>query len=202
MEAFLVLHRAAGSSETERGTGRLGQVGASRRGSVSWRPGESPLHRTTAQQQRPRLQAAAAHAALPAHGCSQGSFPGTAPSSAALLPAGAHPGHSTPAARASQGAAPGSGSRSQNLQVLKRHNRRTEMEGKHRQRTAEMKGLCSVGKQPSVSPVVLKNHPRGHGHPEQHPWVFHTSAGASWPLTVTMRVFQATEKTSVPSSPQ
>lgn len=39
MEAFLVLHRAAGSSETERGTGRLGQVGASRRGSVSWRPG-------------------------------------------------------------------------------------------------------------------------------------------------------------------
>lgn len=76
------------------------------------------------------------------------------------------------------------------------------MEGKHRQRTVKMKGLCSAGKQPSVSPVVLKNHPRGHGHPEQHPWVFHTSAWASWPLTVTMRVFQATEKTSAPSSPQ
>lgn len=133
-----------GAQRQTEGQGGWDKSGAPRWGSLSWRSGESPLRRTAAQQ-CPRLQAAGALVVLPARGCSQGSFPGTAPSSAARLPAGAHPGHSTPAARASQGAAPGSGSRSQNLQALKRHNRRTETEGKHHQQTVKMQGLRSGG---------------------------------------------------------
>lgn len=108
--------------------------------------------------------------AVPARGCSQGFYPGTAPSPGALPPAEAHPGHSMPVATASLGAAPGSGSHSQSLQVLKHHNRRTGTEGKH--------------------------HHCGHLR-----WILCVPPGASQLLTVTMRVFQAVEKTSAPSSP-
>lgn len=82
---------------------------------------------------------------LPARGCSRGSSPGTAPSPAARPPAGARPGRSTPAARASPGAAPGSGSHSQSLRVLKRHNTRTEMEGKRHQHAVQMEGNVAWG---------------------------------------------------------
>lgn len=77
---------------------------------------------------------------LPAHGCSRGSSPGTAPSPASHPPAGAHAGCSMPVARASLGAAPGRGSHSQSHQVLKRHNKRTETEGKCHQHTVKMGG--------------------------------------------------------------
>lgn len=48
---------------------------------------------------------------------------------------------------------------------------------------------------------VHENCPCGHSHPEQGPWVLHVPEGASL-LTMTMRVFQATEKTSASSSPR
>lgn len=135
MEAFLVLHRAAGSSETDRGPGRLGQVGGTVMEQLDiWGASAAQNHSTAVPQ------APGAHVALPAHGCSQGFSPGTAPSPAARLPAAAHPGRSTPAARASLGAAPGSGSHSRSLQALKRHNRRTEMEGKPHQHAVKMLG--------------------------------------------------------------
>lgn len=40
------------------------------------------------------------------------------------------------------------------------------------------------------------------GHPQQVPWVPHTPRSHQELLTVTMRVFQAVEKTSAPSSPR
>lgn len=83
---------------------------------------------------------------LPARGCSRGSSPGTAPSPAARPPAAAPPGRSTPVARASLGAAPGSGSHSQSLRVLKHHNMRTGREGKCHQHAVK-KG----GKEPSMA---------------------------------------------------
>lgn len=147
----------------------------------------------------------------PARGCSRGCAPGTAPSRAARPPAAARPWRSTPAATASPGAAPGNGSHSQSLQGLKHHNTRTGTEGKLHQRDVKI-GRMSLGEvmegggtawhgAPCLSGV---HEPLAcvRGHPQQVLWVPHTPCTPQQLLTVTMRVFQAVEKTSAPSSPR